>query len=163
MKRVRIVVVPRLDRLTRGGIREAFRLLDTFKGHGVRVFSPGDPWWDPDAPTSELILAVLAWAAELESRSIGDRVGAGIARRRSECLARREPFVWGGAHRSKLRLDPDLPAKAASLRAQGRSWSAVAGELGVGRTTARRLCQIARVGNGGNAPEGSPRDEGATG
>ena len=37
--------------------------------------------------------------------------------------------------------DPLLVVKARTLRAEGLSWTQIAERLGVGRTTARRLCQ----------------------
>ncbi len=142
MHRFQILIVFRLDRFTRGGIAEMFRVLKTLQGAGVRVYSVCETWWDPDAPTAELILAVLAWAAEFESRAIGERVAAGIAARRAEAARRGKPFLWGRARVSALARDPGLPARALELRRSGRSWAQVARTLGVGRTTARRLCLV---------------------
>jgi DNA invertase Pin-like site-specific DNA recombinase len=145
MHRFTVLVVFRLDRLSRGGIVEMFRVLKALQGAGVRVYSVSEAWWDPDAPTAELILAVLAWAAEFESRAIGERVAAGIAARRAEAERRGRPFLWGRARVSPLTRDPELPAKALGLRQGGLSWTRVARSLGVGRTTARRLCKLARI------------------
>jgi DNA invertase Pin-like site-specific DNA recombinase len=140
MHRFTVLVVFRLDRLSRGGIVEMFRVLKTLQGAGVRVYSVSEAWWDPEAPTVELILAVLAWAAEFESRAIGERVAAGIAARRAEAARRGRPFLWGRARVSAVARDPNLPVRARQLRASGRSWTQVARSLGVSRTTARRLC-----------------------
>jgi DNA invertase Pin-like site-specific DNA recombinase len=145
MHRFTVLVVFRLDRLTRGGIAEMFRVLKALQGAGVRVYSVSETWWDPTAPTAELILAVLAWAAEFESRAIGERVAAGIAAQRAEAEKRGERFLWGRALVSPLTRDPELPAKALGLRRGGLSWTMVAGQLGVGRTTARRLCTLAEA------------------
>ncbi len=147
MHRFSVLIVFRLDRLTRGGISEMFRVLKALKGCGVRVYSVSETWWEPEAPTAELVLAVLAWAAAFESRAIGERVQAGIAARKAEAADRGERFLWGRGRTSKLNADPSLPSRAAQLRAKGRSWSETALALGVGRTTARRLCQIARTEN----------------
>ncbi len=144
MHRFQILIVFRLDRLTRGGIPEMFRVLKALQGAGVRVYSVSEAWWDPAAPTAELILAVLAWAAEFESRAIGERVAAGIAARRAEAARRGRPFLWGRARVSTLARDPELPTQVLKLRAAGRSWSQVARTLGVSRTTARRLCGAIR-------------------
>src|SRR6266705_2439283 len=148
MHRFTALVVFRLDRLSRSGIPEMFRVLKALQGSGVRVYSVSESWWDPDAPTAELILAVLAWAAAFESRSIGERVASGIASRRAEAEKRGRPFVWGRAHTSKVTNHPELPERAAQLRKDGRSWTEIAKALGVGRTTARRLCQISRAKRG---------------
>ncbi|MFA5895340.1 MAG: recombinase family protein [Thermoplasmata archaeon] len=160
MHRFQILVVFRLDRLTRGGISEMFRVLKALQHSGVRVYSVCETWWDPDAPTAELILAVLAWAAEFESRAIGERVAAGIAARRAEAERRGEPFLWGRARVSALTRNPELPAKALQLRQGGLSWTRVAASLGVGRTTARRLCQLAQSSgiSGTNKGEAKPKD-----
>jgi DNA invertase Pin-like site-specific DNA recombinase len=160
LHRFQILVVFRLDRLTRGGIAEMFRVLKALQGAGVRVYSVCEAWWDPDAPTAELILAVLAWAAEFESRAIGERVAAGIAARRAEAERRGERFLWGRAKVSPLTQDPDLPARALRFRQSGLSWTQVARTLGVGRTTARRLCLLGRSSKvtGTVTKEAMPKD-----
>jgi len=126
MHRFQILVVFKLDRLSRGGIAEMFRVLKALQGYGVRVYSVCETWWDPAAPTAELILAVLAWAAEFESKAIGERVAAGIATRRAESEQRGERFLWGRALVSPLRNDPTLPLKALQLRKDGLSWTKMA-------------------------------------
>ncbi len=161
MHRFQILIVFRLDRLTRGGIAEMFRVLKALQGAGVRVYSVCEAWWDPAAPTAELILAVLAWAAEFESRAIGERVAAGIAARRAEAERRGKVFLWGRARTSSLSRDPDLPVKALRLRQDGLSWTLMARSLGVSRTTARRLCILARVSarpGTGDRGEAKPND-----
>jgi DNA invertase Pin-like site-specific DNA recombinase len=163
MHRFTVLVVFRLDRLTRSGIAEMFRVLKALQGAGVRVYSVSETWWDPTAPTAELILAVLAWAAEFESRAISERVAAGIAARRAEAEKRGERFLWGRALVSPLTRDPGLPAKALRLRTSGLSWTQIAGRLGVGRTTARRLCTLARAPaerGGVDQGEAKPNDGG---
>lgn len=145
LHKVQVVVTFRLDRLSRGGIGDMFRLVQDIEGHGGRLYSATEEWFDPDSPTHELILAILAWAGAFESQATGARVSAGIARRRAQAERRGEPFLWGRALTSPLRRDPQLPAKALELRQAGRSWTETAKALGVGRTTARRLCQMGRA------------------
>lgn len=160
LHRFTILVTFRLDRLTRLGISEMFEVLKTLQGYGVAVYSVCETWWDPSAPTAELILACLAWVAEFESRAIGERVAAGIAARRAEAERCGEKFLWGRARTSRLTRDPELPAKALRLRQEGRSWSQVAQTLGVGRTTARRLCNLAAISRviGTERGEAKPKD-----
>ncbi len=148
MKQIRAVVLFRLDRLTRGGIAEMFRVVKTLEDYGVRVYSVSESWFDPDNPTHDLTLAILAWAAAFESQAIAERVAAGIAATKAERMARGEPWIWGGAHRSKLTKDPTLPAKALQMRREGLSWSQIAKRLDVGRTTARTLCGLAQAQQG---------------
>lgn len=142
MHRFQVLVLFRLDRMSRGGIGEMFRILRALGGYGVRVYSVCETWWDPDNPTHELILAVLAWAAEFESKAIGERVAAGIAARRAEAERKGRPFLWGRARTSRLARDPALPAKAVEMRRDGLSWAQIGRGLGVGRTTARRLYRL---------------------
>ncbi len=163
MKRVRAMVVFKLDRVSRRGIGDVFRVLRTLEGYGCRVYSVSESWWDPENPARELILAVIAWAAAFESQMIGERVASGIAAKKAEALEEGQRWIWGRAKVSKLIADPGLPAKALQLRSEGRSWSEIAQSLRVGRTTARRLCQIAqdkdrRVLNGEEASRGAPTE-----
>ncbi len=145
-----VLVVFRLDRLSRGGIAEMFRILKALTDYGVFVYSVCEAWWDPDNPTHELILAVLAWAAEFESKAIGERVAAGIAARRAEAERKGRPFLWGRARTSRLVRDPALPAKAAKMRRDGASWAQIGRALHVSRTTARRLASTGKT----SVPEG---------
>ena len=80
------VIVWKMDRLSRGGIRETYNAIDRLKKYGINVYSVTEPFLniDEDNPTGELILAVLAWAAGQESRNISERVSAGIQRWKKE-------------------------------------------------------------------------------
>lgn len=153
MHRFQVLVVFRLDRLTRGGISEMFRVLKDLQGYGVRVYSVSETWWDPENPTHELILAVLAWAAQFESRAIAQRVTAGIAARRAETDRLGEPFLWGGAKTSLRSKDPGLPPRARALRRAGKSWAEISRVLKVSRTSARRLCHVPPAKSRGRAQE----------
>lgn len=152
LHRFQILVVFKLDRLTRGGISEMFRVLKALQGYGVRVYSVSEGWWDPDAPTAELVLAVIAWAAQFESRSIGERVASGIAARRAEAVDRQEPFLWGQARVSPRVRDPSLPGKVLELRRAGRSWNEIKAAVGIGRTTARKYCVLALAAEKESSP-----------
>lgn len=161
MHRFEGVVVFKLDRLSRGGIVATFSLLRAFHDHGVRVLSTAEPWWDAASPVHEVILAVLAFAAQIESQSISERVSAGIARKRAEAQRRGELFYWGRARTSALRKDPELPAKATQMRKEGRSWSETARAMRVSRTTARRLYLLGQASKvTGTADEEEQSEEG---
>jgi len=70
------------------------------------------------------------------------------------------PTGRGGRPRvEQLMGDPALSAKARAQREQGMSWSEVAASLGVGRTTARRLCLEARESDAGAIPGRNVRDD----
>lgn len=142
LHRFQAVGVSRLDRLTRGGIRDMFDTVSDLEGHGAPVWSVSEGWWSPDNPAHDLVLAAIAWAARFESTAIGERVASGIAFKKKEAEESGEPWTWG--KRSLVSKDPTLPARASALRQAGSSWGRIASELGVGRTTAKRLCQLAQ-------------------
>lgn len=70
-----LVIVYRLDRLSRGGIRSTLALVDEFKAHGCRIESIADGF-SLEGPAADIVLAVLAWAAQMERAAIGERVAA---------------------------------------------------------------------------------------
>ncbi len=165
LHRFQFLVVFRLDRLTRSGITEMFRVLKALQDSGVRVYSVNEAWWDPTAPTAEVILAVISWAAQLESRVIGERVSIGIQTRKREAERKGQAWLWGRALTSPLRRDPTLPSRALQLREAGLSWTQTAKALGVGRTTARRLYQLGLLSRANGTPTegGTPGDGSSAG
>jgi len=113
------VVLWKVDRLSRGGIRETYNAIDRLKKNGVNIYSVTEPFLNihEDNPTGELILAVLAWAAGQESRNISERVSAGIQRWTKENPGKR----WRG---KKWDIE-----KAKELRMQGMGWRSIEKEL----------------------------------
>lgn len=79
------IIVWKLDRLTRESPSKVLALLERLKSYRVGVKSFTESWADTseENPTSELILAVMAWAAAEERRKISERTKAGIAQRRA--------------------------------------------------------------------------------
>jgi DNA invertase Pin-like site-specific DNA recombinase len=78
----------RLDRLTRSGIRDTLNLLEELVSSGCQVISVADGF-ALDGPFSDVVLAVIAWAAQMERAATGDRIAA--ARVRVEAAGR----TWG--------------------------------------------------------------------
>ena len=78
----------RLDRLTRSGIRDTLNLLEELVSSGCQVLSVADGF-ALDGPFSDVILSVIAWAAQMERAATGDRIAA--ARVRVEASGR----TWG--------------------------------------------------------------------
>jgi DNA invertase Pin-like site-specific DNA recombinase len=111
------VVIWKMDRLSRAGIKHVFDVLDFLKKCNVSVISITEPFLSTDAPASELILSILAWAAKLESQLISQRVKAGMER------ARKQGKLIG---RPKIELDFN---QVKELRAQGLSYRAIARQL----------------------------------
>lgn len=77
-----------LDRLSRSGIRDTFAVVDEMRHCGCELVSLSDPF-DFGGPGADMVLAMLAWSAQMERRRIGERIAA--ARERVE----REGGSWG--------------------------------------------------------------------
>jgi DNA invertase Pin-like site-specific DNA recombinase len=99
------VYVFRLDRLTRTGIRDTLALVEEFRRHGAELVSIADGF-ELGGPAADVVLAVLAWAAQMERAALGERIKA--ARARVEASGGR----WGRPRR----LDPATIARARKLR-----------------------------------------------
>jgi len=82
-RRVDMVLVWALDRLTREGIATIFGLVSRFKAHGVQVVSYSESWTEQTGPMADLLFAISAWIAEFESKRLSERTRAGLARARA--------------------------------------------------------------------------------
>ena len=122
--RVRRLYVFRIDRLSRSGIRDTLAIVQEFRSAGVELVTVADGF-DFNGPAAEIVLAVLAWAAEQERNAIGERISA--ARRRVE----REGGSWGRPRE----VDPTTRARALELRKRGRTVRDIAIALKVPRST----------------------------
>lgn len=78
------ILVWSLDRFSREGVGHTLSYLEELRKYGIGVRSYQEQWLDTDPanPMSEIILAVLAWAAKFERWRISQRTKAAIARRR---------------------------------------------------------------------------------
>lgn len=118
------VYVFRIDRLTRSGIRDTLGLVEEFRRAGAELVTVADGF-DMSGPGAEIVLAVMAWAAQMERSAIGERIKA--ARVRVEASGGR----WGRPRA----VDPTTLAKARVLERQGKSVRAIAVALKVSRST----------------------------
>ena len=114
----------RIDRLTRSGIRDTLGLVEEFRRGGAELVTVADGF-DLTGPGAEIVLAVMAWAAQMERAAIGERIKA--ARARIEAAGGR----WGRPRA----VDPATLAKARVLERQGKSVRAIAMTLKVPRST----------------------------
>jgi DNA invertase Pin-like site-specific DNA recombinase len=80
--RFKAILVWRLDRLTRETMSIVVARIQNLKNRGVAVMSLQESWFDTrsENPMSELVLAVMSWAASEERRKISERTKAGIKR-----------------------------------------------------------------------------------
>ena len=110
------LIVWKMDRLSRGKIREVLNIIHKIKSYNVDIVSITEPFLSTDNPSSDLILSVMAWCANIESERIGERVSSGISRWEKEHGKRWHSKEW----------DID---KAMMLREQGKGWRAIEKEL----------------------------------
>ena len=134
------VTVAALDRISRNrldlvGVVESLHR----RGVGIASLAPAESWLHPLSahPTEveqmigEIILRVMAWAAQAELESIKRRIAVGIRRAAEEGRFPGRP----GA------LTPEQTAAVRLLRRSGQSQSAVARTFGVSRQTIWRAEQ----------------------
>jgi putative DNA-invertase from lambdoid prophage Rac len=82
-----VLLVWALDRLSREGIEVTLRIMRQFAGRGVAVWSLRESWTETSDPqVRELIAAIMAWVARMESQRRSERVRAGLARRKAAGL-----------------------------------------------------------------------------
>jgi len=118
------VYVFAIDRLGRSGIRDVLGVVEEFKRHGAELVSLTDAF-DLNGPAAEVVLAVLAWAAQMERARIGERIRA--ARVRVEASGGR----WGRPRR----LDPATLERARMLQKKKKTLREIAQALKVPRST----------------------------
>jgi putative DNA-invertase from lambdoid prophage Rac len=120
-----VLLVWALDRLGRSmiGVVDTVRRLDEY---GCRLLSVREPWMDTKGPIRQLLTALFGWIAEQERDRIVERTRAGLQRARAS-----------GTQLGRRARSVDLD-RMRELRGQGKSWDAIAADLGVGRGTLRR-------------------------
>jgi DNA invertase Pin-like site-specific DNA recombinase len=74
------VWVWRLDRLSRSGIGDTLECVDEIRRSGATLASVADGFALDEGPAAELVLAVIAWAAQMERSKIRENQEAARAR-----------------------------------------------------------------------------------
>jgi DNA invertase Pin-like site-specific DNA recombinase len=133
-----VVIVWKFDRFARS-VSHLLRALENFNALGIAFVSLSEQM-DTTTPTGKMVFTVLGAVAELERSLIAERVRAGLRNARAK-----------GKRLGRPRVTVDA-ARIAALRAQGRSWRAVARELRV----SARLIQRMDVSRGKNLLESNP-------
>lgn len=79
------ILVWKLDRFSRETMSQVVGRIERLKSRGVAIMSLTETWLDTskENPVSDVILAIMAWAAAEERRKISERTRAGIAKRRA--------------------------------------------------------------------------------
>lgn len=120
----RKVYVFAIDRLSRGGIPDTFRVVDELRRNGCAIASVSDPF-DLDGPAGDVVLAVMAWAAQQELTRLGDRIRA----------ARADVERKGGRWGRPRRIDPGTLERAQKMKAGGDTIRQIAAALKIPRAT----------------------------
>lgn len=130
--RIKRLYVFRLDRLARSGIRDTFELLDELRKHGCSVITCSDGF-DLDGPMAEPLIAMMAWAAQMENHARRERQAAAYARKQQAGEG------WGRPRR----MTEAQEARALKLHEAGRSHRDIAVRLKVPhRTIGRALARL---------------------
>jgi DNA invertase Pin-like site-specific DNA recombinase len=124
---LRRLYVFRLDRLTRTGIRDTLALFEELRRHGCELKTLADGF-DLSGPAAEVVLAVLAWAAQLERQALGERIRA--ARERVEAAGDH----WGRPRR----MSTDQVRRARALQRRGHTLRSISARLKIARSTLHR-------------------------
>ncbi len=123
------LVVFKLDRLGRS-LRHLLQVLDELREHEVGFVSATESI-DTTTPSGRAMLGLLGVFAEFERAQIVERVQAGIDRARAHGTRLGRPQRWRKEH----------ALLAASLRAEGRSWRAIAMALKIPVRSIRRAVE----------------------
>lgn len=121
---VRRVYVFRLDRLSRSGIRDMFDVVDEMRAYGVKLVTVADSF-TLEGPHADMVLAALAYCAQMERAAIGERVHA--ARVRIEAA--------GGTWGRPRKIDPGTLERIRDLQARGYSVRRIAVAVKISKTT----------------------------
>lgn len=125
---VRRLWVWRLDRLTRSGIVDTLSAVDEMKRHGCECASVADGF-ALDGAAADVILSVLAWAAQMERAKIAENQAA--ARERMEAEGR----PWG----RPTKVTAALLERLLELRRLGFTHKEIAAALHISRSHAGRI------------------------
>lgn len=129
------VYVFRLDRLARSGVADTFRLIDHFRAHGCALVTVADGLPALDGPWGDVVVAVLAAAAQIELEALKERLR--VARKRVEREGRR----WGRPPRLTAHDWPRL----LELADRGYTVRKIAMAVKVPRSTVARALKEARA------------------
>jgi DNA invertase Pin-like site-specific DNA recombinase len=143
---VKRLYVFRLDRLARSGIRDTLEVVEAFRKAGCELVSCRDGF-SLEGPAAELVLAVMAWAAQMERLAIAERIAA----------AREQVEAEGGQWGRPRRTSPEEDERIRSARQQGASIRALAQAFKVPKSTVLRVLQREQAPRAAAAPEPSRR------
>lgn len=121
------VYVFRLDRLARSGIRDTLAVVEEMRFRGCELVSIADGF-NVTGPAAEIVLAVMAWAAQMEREAISERI----------CAARTRIEAAGGRWGRPGKAGPADLERARKLKKAGLSVRKIAMATGIPRSTIAR-------------------------
>ena len=81
------VLIWAIDRLTRQGVSETLQAVHRIADAGGTLLSLQESWVETSGELRDLLLSIVGWVANFESRRRSERIKAGLARRRAAGLA----------------------------------------------------------------------------
>ena len=131
-KEVQVVIIAKLDRLTRS-VRDRGELLERFQRRGVSLVSVGESL-DTGSAAGRLVLNVMASVSQWEREAIGERTRDALRHKRAQGLrAGNVPFGYSLAEDGQTLIacaeDQALLATVRELRRGRTSLRAIASEL----------------------------------
>ena len=123
-----VLVVTKMDRLARS-MRDLLNILDRVeaKGAALKIIGLG---LDTSTPTAKLILQTLGAVGEFERTNMLERQKEGIAKAKAD-----------GKYRGRVPTAQRKAGQVRTLAASGKRPSAIARELGIGRSSVWRILQ----------------------
>ena len=106
--RFKILLVWALDRLSREGPLAILTLVHRLGQLGVRVVSLQESWTEAPGELAEVLYALTAWVARMESQRRSERTKAGMARLKAKGIKLGRP-VGSRDKRKRKKARPRLP------------------------------------------------------
>ncbi len=82
----RVVICWAIDRLTRQGVSETLQAVNRVTNAGGSLVSLQEPWVETSGEMRELLIAIVGWVANFESRRRSERIKSGLAKRKAAGL-----------------------------------------------------------------------------
>lgn len=79
-----VLLVWALDRLSREGAEDMLRVMREFRERGVQVISLQESWTEAPGIAADVLVGIMGWVAEIESKRRSERIRAGLERRKRE-------------------------------------------------------------------------------
>lgn len=129
------ILVWKLDRFSREKLTNTVAYIQQLKSRNVALISLTESWLNTsiDNPTSDLILAIMAWAAAEERRKISERTKVGIQRLKNI-------GQWKGG-RPKKQITLENEKEINELLQKGKNITTIANRLKISKNTIKKFLE----------------------